>query len=615
MPKTAKQKAKQSSAYINSKKTYSTPNSIKTSKFWSLSKTARQANSRVKSIYGTGNSQGLQKIADSQKKYAAAVEAQKNLVKTKQEEAKQKLDNLQAQTLRASPLGSRKKSKITEYFSQRKIKKKRAKASSNLSKQESILKTLEGKKTSYNTKAAEQIAKISKSKIGSQIGNMSTQKSLATAMNAAKKQYTNTVSAPLKQKQAQFEVAKAKKSQINTGVITTKKALTEAETKLAYAKASPYASTPEGKKIINDAQTKLEKAQTAFTGAEKQLKTPEYTISAQQVQTIGKELRKTKKIDLIDVDKLSGVAKGNQKAINTAKQSVTDIKSSIQINRKTAKYSALDKLKKYTKPELQTEMIKKIKQGASSNATPKEKKKAIKYQAILGILNKQGLLSTEQKQTFEKITKVQTVALQELTPEQKRIAGLKLTSNIATAKADAAAAAAAAKAADATAKAADAAKVPGAFTKFFSSNKEKTNAQTKAQTKANNAKTASNTAKTAATEAKTAANTAKTKAQAAFNASNAGKIDQRQKNEATLAAAQKTLATEKAKKVRVYSIKSRKKQLKKAIAAQNTVITEAKTKLQTAQTAADTSLAAEPKKTVAELTKPAAVTAEPVTSI
>jgi len=106
-------KAKQSNAYKTGKNTIST-NSIKTSTFGSLSKTARQAKSRVKSIYGTGNSQGLQKIADSQKKYAAATKAQEDAVKQQKQKTQEALDKLQANTLSAAALGSRKKSRVTE---------------------------------------------------------------------------------------------------------------------------------------------------------------------------------------------------------------------------------------------------------------------------------------------------------------------------------------------------------------------------------------------------------------------------------------------------------------------------------------------------------------------
>jgi hypothetical protein len=378
------------------------------------SKTVRQAIAASEKIYGTSNISKTQVIAQKQTAYNAAVKAQKDKV-----EAASKTHA--TTTSKINPFGS----KFSFLSPIKSLRNKRALsvANSTLKNQQSILKALESKKAEYNKKASSLINAVAQKRsltAETTVNGKTTKKTLQQLLTESKDKYTAEVEKPIMEKRGKFEAAVGIKKGINSEIV---------KSQLAYQTATGNilrAASPEEKSA---AILALKEAEGTLKTTKAKAQSTEYLEAAKQAQTLGKELVKTRKINLLTVNNLNKIrlGKNNGTAIASAKK--TAFTSSILLNRKQAKHSSLDKLKQFGNESSQQKLVQIIERAnILKKKDPKSLtvfdfraiRRGVKSEAILKTLGElgDGVLKVEKPVTL--LSSEANAKLPVLSEEQKQ---------------------------------------------------------------------------------------------------------------------------------------------------------------------------------------------------
>ena len=412
-------------------------------------KTSRQAKAQVVEIYGkkaASTAGDLNKIAAKQKGYTAAFTAQQNAVKKKRAEAQTAID---AAIQKQSRLVGR--SWLSKTFTSTNAEKTRKTAKKEIKKEEEVLSKLQKKKTQYNTEAAKKVQSIlssTQTQGNTQLKtNLEGKKgSLANTLAAVRSSYNTKRKAEVEPVRAAFQVAAEKKKAMNNVVLNKKLAIGDAQ--FALEKAQLMISETSGDKTaknaaISAAKQKIEEAKKEYTASVDLLKKPEsgYAIAKKEVETLGQQLVKTEKFKMIAAADLNKVGRkvityknrSGAKQDFDAKQKaeMQAFTSSIQSDRKTAKYGTVNKLTKFASESSQNKLIDLIEKSKDS-IDPAVIKKAVKAQAVLDILNKNKLLvgTAETLYTSQDQYKVPIQAAPAITNEEKIKAQTSLNTKI-----------------------------------------------------------------------------------------------------------------------------------------------------------------------------------------
>jgi len=372
-------------------------------------KTSRQAKAQVVEIYGkkaASTAGDLNKIAAKQKGYNAAFQTQATAVKQKRIDAQAAIE---AAVQKQSRLVGR--SWLSKTFTSTNAEKQRKTAKKEKKKEEEVLSKLQKKKTQYNTEAAKKVASIMSSTQTTGNTNLKTllqgkKDSLANTLAAVRESYNTKRKAEVEPVRAAFQVAAEKKKAMNTEVLNKKLAIGDAQ--FALEKAQLMISETSGDKTaknaaISAAKQQIEAAKKDYTASVDFLKKPEsgYAIAKKEVETLGQKLVKTEKFKMIAAADLNKVGRkvityknrtgGIQNFDSKQKAEMQAFTSSIQTDRKTAKYGTVNKLSKFASESSQTKLIDLIEKSKEST-DPAVIKKAVKAQSVLDILNKNKLL-------------------------------------------------------------------------------------------------------------------------------------------------------------------------------------------------------------------------------